>query len=142
MLGDFIMNSFDLFVFFDNLQEDNFKWLLFLLTTIMIVSVIDWLFGWTNAKFNSNVVFQSNIALYGIIKKMQYFFVLVVFMFVALLLLPSTVAFPSLVTLYVGYLLSELNSVLSHLGLTEDGKHGDLFINFIKKIGEGRLKKL
>lgn len=37
-------------------------------------------------------------------------------------------------TLYVGYLLSELNSIMSHLGWTEDGKKGELFRGFVEKI--------
>lgn len=127
--------------FFDTLHEDKIKFLIVLLSLIVIVSVTDWAFGWINAKFNKSVTFQSNIALYGIIKKMMYFIVLVIFMFVGFLLLPSSLAFGALVTLYVGYLLSESNSVLSHLGLTDDGKKGDLFINFINTVGRKEKRK-
>lgn len=123
--------------FFDRLQEDSQVYVIALLSAILVVNVIDYCFGWVNAKFNKNVVFESNIALYGIIKKMMYFIVLVLFMFIAYLLIPPTVAVPTLITLYVGYLLSELNSVLSHLNLTEDGKTGELFSTFIARLLNG-----
>src|SRR5699024_6823772 len=103
-------------------------------TASLIASTIDFTFGWVNAKFNKNVRFESGIALYGIIKKMQYFIVMLFFMFIAFLLVPSTVAFPALVALFVGYLFSEVNSILSHLELTEDRKTGELFITFVKRI--------
>lgn len=123
--------------FFERLQQDSQVYVIGLLTAILVVNVVDTGFGWVNAKFNKNVVFQSSIALYGIIKKMMYFIVLVLFMFIAYLLLPATIALPALITLYIAYLLSEVNSVLSHLNLTEDGKKGELFITFMSRLLKG-----
>lgn len=120
--------------YLESLQGDKFLFLSVLYTASLIASTIDFTFGWVNAKFNKNVRFESGIALYGIIKKMQYFIVMLFFMFIAFLLVPSTVAFPALVALFVGYLFSEVNSILSHLELTEDGKTGELFITFVKRI--------
>lgn len=120
--------------------ETHDTFIIFLLTLILIASTIDFSFGWINARFNKNVVFESGKALYGIIKKMMYFIVLVFFIPVAVIV-PEQVGIPALVALYLGYLISEVNSILSHLELTEDGKKGELFRTFISRMinkGEGR----
>lgn len=121
-------------------QIEGIPLLIALLTIIIIASTTDFSFGWINARFNKNVKFESGRALYGIIKKMMYFIVLVLFMVIAFLLLPETVAIPAVITLFVGYLISEINSILSHLELTEDGKKGELFRTFISRILKGDNK--
>lgn len=120
--------------FLQGITENKDFFLIALLTAIFVASTLDFLFGWINARFNSKVQFESGKALYGIIKKMMYFIVLVFFMMIAFLLIPEMVAFASLVALYVGYLVSEINSILSHLELTEDGKKGELFRGFIERL--------
>lgn len=118
----------------EQIHDNEEMFLMIMYTAILISSTIDFCFGWINAKFNKNVKFKSGVALYGIIKKMMYFIVLVFFMFIAYILVPNTIAFPALVTLNVGYLFSEINSILSHLELTKDGKKGELFITFVSRI--------
>lgn len=113
------------------------RYLLALLALIIVANTVDFSFGWVNARFNSKVQFESNIALYGIIKKMMYFIVLVLFMVVAFMLVPQTIALPALYALYIGYLVSEINSILSHLNLTNDGKKGELFLTFISRLVKG-----
>lgn len=127
----------DMILFLESLTQDNDTYLIALLIAILIASTIDVLFGWTNARFNKNVQFISGKALYGIIKKMMYFIVLTFFMVVAFLLIPTEVAFASVLTLFIGYLISEINSVLSHLELTQDGKQGELFRSFITRLIKG-----
>ena len=124
----------DMVTFLNGLTHNDDRYILALLVTILIASTIDFLFGWVNARFNNNVVFESGVALYGIIKKMMYFITLVFFMIVAFLTIPVNIATAAVYTLYIGYLLSESNSILSHLGLTDDGKKGELFRDFIEKI--------
>lgn len=135
------MNSDNIVRFFNDISEDKIQYLIVMLSLILLVNCVDWFFGWINAKFNKKVVFESSVALYGIIKKMMYFIVLVIFALVAFMLLDMTVAIVSLTVLYTGYLVSELNSVLSHLGLTEDGKRGELFVNFMKDLVKGSERK-
>ena|SRR5690625_78026 len=127
----------DMISFLQGLTENKDVYLIALLTAILIASTLDYLFGWINARFNKNVQFESGKALYGIIKKMMYFIVLVFFMFIAFLFIPEMVAFTSLVALFVGYLISEINSILSHLELTQDGKKGELFRTFISRLING-----
>lgn len=122
---------------FEVLKDDIDIYLIVLLSIILLANVVDWLFGWMNAKFNKNKVFESNIALHGIIKKMMYFIVLILFTIVSLAIIPHEIAIPSVTALYIGYIMSEVNSILSHLDLTEDGKTGEVFSTFIKKIFKG-----
>lgn len=127
----------DMISFLQSLTATDDRYLIALLAIILVANTIDFAFGWVNARFNSKVQFESNIALYGIIKKMMYFIVLVLFMFVAFMLVPATIALPALYALYIGYLVSEINSILSHLNLTTDGKNGELFLTFVSRLLKG-----
>lgn len=124
--------------FLNELTHDDDKYIIALLVTILIASTIDFAFGWVNARFNGNVVFESGVALYGIIKKMMYFVTLVLFMIIAFLIIPENVATAAVYTLFIGYLLSEANSILSHLGWTDDGKQGEVFRDFIERIASSK----
>lgn len=95
--------------------------------------------GWINAKFNENVPFSSSKAIYGIARKMIMFIILVYFIPVSLLV-PPPIGIGALYVLFIGYLASEINSILSHLALTKDDKQTDLFINFVTKIFKGGNK--
>lgn len=125
----------DMIAFLEALtQVEGLYLIVALLTIILVASTIDFSFGWVNARFNKNVEFESGKALYGIIKKMMYFIVLVFFMIIAFLLVPESIALPAISALFIGYLVSEINSILSHLELTEDGKKGELFRTFISRL--------
>lgn len=124
--------------YFEILRTNEFLFLVSLLGLIVIAQVIDWTFGWSNARFNKNVEFVSGLAIYGIVNKMKNMIILVFFMIMSLLIFPSVLAVPSLTALYLGYLFSEINSILSHLGKTNDGKQGELFITFIKRLMNGK----
>ena len=125
---------------FSSVKDDIDLYLVVLLSIILVSNIIDWSFGWINARFNNKVDFSSNIALYGIIKKMMYFLVLILFSIVALAIIPVEIAITAITMLYIGYLLSEIHSILSHLELTDDGKQGELFRTFIEKIFKGDSK--
>ncbi|MBO1003165.1 phage holin family protein [Pseudogracilibacillus auburnensis] len=127
----------DMINFLQGLTENKDYYIIALLSVILVASTIDFLFGWINAKFNKNVEFDSGKALYGIIKKMMYFVALALFMVVAFLIVPVAIAYTAITTLFIGYLISEGNSILSHLELTEDGKKGELFRSFISRILNG-----
>ena len=114
------------------LETDNTK-IIYVLTLILVASILDFLMGWINAKFNKKVDFSSTVALFGIAKKIVYFMLLVLFIPIALLV-PEPVGIAALYVLYLGYLLSELQSVLSHLNLANDDKHNQSFLDFINKI--------
>lgn|SRR5699024_7379387 len=124
----------DLSIYINQVQEKPDTFIMFLIIAILLAGMIDFTFGWSNAKFNKDVQFISGQALYGIIKKMKYFIMAVFFYFVAFLIAPYELAYSSLIVFYIGYLWSEINSIFSHLGITEDGKDGSLFIDLVKNI--------
>ena len=124
----------DMITFLNKITQSDDQYVVALLVAILIASTVDWLFGWINARFNNSVNFESGVALYGIIKKMMYFVTLVLFMAIAFLIIPESVATAAVCTLFIGYLLSEANSILSHLGLAEDGKKGEVFRDFLERI--------
>ena len=126
---------------FEVLKDDIDLYLIVLLSIVLITNIIDFGFGWLNARLNKQVTFVSGKALYGIIKKMMYFIVLILFSIIALAIIPHEIAIPSITALYIGYLLSEINSILSHLNLTEDGKKGEVFKHFIDRILKGENKQ-
>ena len=113
------------------LQEDNTK-LIYLLALILGANIIDFLLGFINARFNKEVKFNSSKAIYGIVRKLIMFIVLIYFIPVALLV-PPPIGLGAIYVLFTGYLLSELNSILSHLKLADDGKE-KVFAEFISKI--------
>lgn len=114
------------------LQADDTK-LIYVLIAILIATMIDFILGWCNAKFNKDVQFSSTVANFGIIKKIIYFILLVFFIPVALIF-GHTVAIPALYILYLGYLMSELTSILNHLNIGSDDKQGKMFADFIKNL--------
>lgn len=106
---------------------------IYILILILIANMIDFVLGWVNAKFNKDVYFSSSKAIFGIARKMVMFIICVFFIPVSLLV-PPPVGFSALYVLLLGYLASEINSILSHLKLTQEDKSADVFIDFIKKI--------
>lgn len=122
--------------FFDimkHLSETEEVFLISLYSLILIANFLDVFFGWVNSRFNPEKQFKSGKALYGIIRKMMYFIVLVFFMAIAYIMVDDTIAFTATFSLTSTYLFSELISVLAHLGITEDEKE-NIFIDFIKDI--------
>lgn len=113
------------------LRDDDTK-LIYILSMILFANLVDFLIGWINAKFNHKVQFSSSKAIYGIARKMILFIVLVMFIPFSLLM-PDILGLGALYVLYIGYLASEINSILSHLRLSDDDKQSDMFIDFIKR---------
>lgn len=113
------------------LENDDTK-VLYILGVLVLLMMVDFLLGFTNAKFNQMVTFKSGQALAGIVKKMMYIAVVVVFSLVSLLL-PQPIGIGALYTFLFGMLYAELNSILSHLRVTEDGKDHSVFVDFIEQ---------
>lgn len=114
------------------LDNENTK-IVYVLTLILIANIIDFSIGWLNAKFNSKVVFSSNKAIFGIARKIMMF-ILLIFFIPTSLLIPYPIGISALWVLYIGYLASEVNSILTHLRLSKDDKQTDLFMDFVKTI--------
>ena len=114
------------------LENDNTK-VIYFLVLILCANMIDFVIGWINAKFNPKVPFSSSKAIYGIARKMVMFILCVFFVPISLLV-PYPIGIASLYVLFTGYLLSEINSILSHLKMSDDDKSTDHFSDFIKKL--------
>lgn len=114
------------------LATDNTK-LIYLLVLILSANMIDFLLGFINAKFNKKMVFSSSTAIFGIARKMVMFMLCVFFIPVSLLV-PAPIGIGALYVLFIGYLLSEINSILAHLNMGNDNKEATLFSDFINKI--------
>ncbi len=114
------------------LETDNTK-LIYILALILGANIIDFTVGWINAKLNPKIKFSSSKAIYGIARKLLLF-VLLVYTIPVALLMPEPLGISALYVLYIGYLASEINSVLNHFKLAEDDKTMDPFIDFFKKI--------
>ncbi|WP_342512243.1 phage holin family protein [Sporosarcina sp. FSL K6-1522] len=118
------------------LESDNSK-LIYILALIMGANVLDFTIGWLNAKFNPKVAFSSAKAIFGIARKLLMFILLVYAIPVALLM-PEPLGISALYVLFLGYLASEINSVLNHFKLAEDDKTMDPFIDFFKSVFDKR----
>lgn len=116
------------------LSEDETK-IIYVLTLILIANVFDFTLGWTNAKFNVGVTFSTSKAIMGLTRKIALFMLLIFFVPVALLV-PYPIGISALYVLYLGYLVSEINSILNHLSLADDDKDINNFKNFIVSIFE------
>ena len=112
------------------LESDNTK-LIYILALIMGANIIDFSVGWINAKFNPKIDFSSSKAIFGIARKLLLFIVLVYAIPVALLM-PEPLGISALYVLFIGYLASEINSILHHFKLADDDKSMDPFIDFFK----------
>lgn len=112
----------------------------FLLTLILVANIIDFLFGWVNARFNKEVTFSSGKAIFGIARKMLMFTLAIFFVPVSIIA-PQPVGEGALWVFLIGYLVSEINSILSHLRLTEDDKTYSVFGDFLGKLFNGGNKK-
>lgn len=117
------------------LSTDNTK-LIYIISLILIANVLDFTIGWVNAKFNGKVAFSSSKAIYGIARKM-FVFILLIFFIPFSLLVPEPIGISALYVLYLGYLASEVTSILNHLKLADDDKSNDLFLSFVNRILKG-----
>lgn len=114
------------------LGRDDTK-IIYILSCILIANIIDFSIGWINAKLNKAVQFSSSKAIYGIARKMILFILLVFFIPVSMLV-PFPIGISALYVLFLGYLASEITSILNHLKMSDDDKSTDRFRDFIERI--------
>lgn len=114
------------------LTTDDTK-IIYILVLILISNLIDFSIGWLKAKCNPEIVFQSSMAVFGIARKIVMFILLIVFIPFSLLM-PNGIGIGSLYILYMGYLSTEIISIMNHLGLTKDDKDSRVFHDFVSAI--------
>lgn len=113
------------------LETDDTK-IIYILSLILIASLVDFLIGWIKARFLPDIQFSSSRAIYGIARKITLFILLVIFIPFSLLL-PNEIGLTALYILYTGYLATEIFSIIGHVKEGSDDKSIDLFYNFLSK---------
>ncbi|VEE82030.1 phage holin family protein [Enterococcus hirae] len=118
----------DMFEYFRHFVETEDTKILFVLCLICVAMVLDFLTGVVAAKMNPDIEFKSKIGINGILRKMVSFFLLAFFIPVSVIV-PGGAGTALLYTLYLGYLLMELKSILENY--QKIGGTSDLFQRFI-----------
>lgn len=114
-------------------------YLLVILILVYFVSgTIDFVVGTVNAGLTATVQFSSKTAQLGIIRKLVTLAVMILVVPLALML-PMDFGIYSLTLLYLGIVVSEIYSILAHIGIVKDGdkQHnliGKLFTEFLTKV--------
>lgn len=129
-----LMYMFDYFRHF--LETEDTK-ILFILALICGAMVIDFFTGTFAAKVNPEIEFKSKIGINGILRKLTSIFLLVFFIPLSVIV-PGGAGVALLYTLYIGYLLMEIKSVLENY--QKMGGKTDLFQRFIDSFKTGNKK--
>ncbi|MGF1919353.1 phage holin family protein [Enterococcus faecalis] len=119
------MTMFDYFRHF--LETEDTK-ILFILALICTAMVIDFFTGTFAAKINPDIEFKSKIGINGILRKLTSIFLLVFFIPLSVIV-PGGAGVALLYTLYLGYLLMEIKSIMENY--QKVGGKTDLFQRFI-----------
>lgn len=100
--------------------------LIILLVVYFVSATIDFVIGSFNAAYTNEIQFSSRVAQLGIVRKLCTMVVMILVIPLALIL-PLDVGTYSLTILYLGIVVSEIYSILGHLGIVKDGdKHKNL----------------
>jgi len=112
---------------------------LFILVLICGAMIIDFLSGTIAAKISPNIEFKSKAGIDGILRKITSVILLVFFIPVSILI-PNNIGTALLYTLYVGYLIMELQSILENY--KKMGGDSSLFQRFMDsfKKDDGMMK--
>lgn len=89
--------------------------IIFLLTLIIIMEILDFLSGTFAAIINPKIEYKSKIGINGLLRKMQGIILLTVLIPMSVLL-PEQAGVAFLYTIYVGYLILTFKSLLENYG--------------------------
>lgn len=106
-----------------------------LILWLMVSMIIDFVLGFTIAKFDKEIDFSSFKAKAGIIVKVTEMILVVYFIPVAVKF--GAVGITMYVTMLVGLILSEIYSILAHISSIDDNNWTD----YIKKFLDGTLNR-
>lgn len=114
--------------------------LIILIGLYFISATIDFLIGTTNAGLTATIQFSTKTAQLGIVRKLVTLAVMVLVVPLALLL-PMDFGIYSLAILYIGIVVSEIYSILAHIGIVKDGdKHKNLIGTLFTELLENIIK--
>lgn len=104
---------------------------LFILMIIAVAMIIDFITGTIAAYVNPEIQFKSKAGINGILRKIASMLLLIVFLPVSVLI-PGNAGMALVYTLYFGYLLMEVKSIIENVG--KNGTDTSLFTHFINKL--------
>lgn len=112
--------------------------LVILVVLYCLTATIDMVTGTINAALTTTIEFRSKAFQLGIMRKVVTLGLMIVIMPLSLML-PLEVGVYSLTILYIGIVVSEIYSIMGHIGMVKDGnKHknkiGELFSNILETI--------
>lgn len=110
---------------------------LFILMIIAVAMIIDFITGTIAAYVNPDIQFKSKAGINGILRKIASMLLLIVFLPVSVLI-PGNAGMALVYTLYFGYLLMEVKSIIENVG--KNGTDTSLFTNLINKISNDKLE--
>lgn len=117
-----------MFDYFRHFLETEDHKILFVLMLICGAMVIDFLTGTIAAKVNPDIEFKSKVGINGILRKIVSVILLMFFIPLSVIV-PGAAGTALLYTLYVGYLLMEIKSILENY--QKLGGKTDLFQRFL-----------
>ena len=127
------LEAINMFEFLRELIKTEDARILFILGVICIAMVIDFLSGTIAAKINPTIEFKSKAGIDGILRKITSVILLVFFIPVSVLV-PNNIGTALLYTLYVGYLIMELQSILeNYKKMGGDDSVFQKFVDALKK---------
>lgn len=118
----------EMFEYFRHFLETEDAKVLFILAMICGAMVLDFITGTIAAKINPSIEFKSKVGINGILRKIVSVFLLIFFIPLSVIV-PGGAGVALLYTLYLGYLMMELKSILENYN--KMGGTSDLFQRFI-----------
>lgn len=127
------MTILDIFVFLKECVKTPEGKVLYLLAIISIAMVIDFITGTIAAIVNPEIEFKSKAGINGILRKIASMLLLIVFLPLSVLI-PNGAGLALVCTLYGGYLVFEIKSIIENVG--KNGTDTTLFKNILGKISD------
>ncbi|MBC2575227.1 phage holin family protein [Peptostreptococcus canis] len=125
--------SLNLFDFFRDCVQTQESKILFILMIIAIAMIVDFITGTIAAYVNPKIKFQSKAGINGILRKIASMLLLIVFLPVSVLI-PGNAGIALTYTLYFGYLLMEVKSIIENVG--KNGTNTSLFSDVVSKLSK------
>ena len=132
------MTPTDIFEFFRGCVHTPEGKVIFILMLIAIAMIVDFVTGTIAALTNPNIEFKSKAGVNGILRKIASMLLLIVFL-PASVLIPNNVGLALVYTLYAGYLIFEMRSIVENIG--KNGSDTAIFKNALGKISDNILGK-
>lgn len=127
-----------MFEFLKQFLETEDGKILYLLSMISLAMILDFLTGIIAAKVNSNITFNSKAGINGILRKIGSILVMVFFIPISVLI-PGDTGTILIYTLYIGYLVMELKSIVENLN--KMGIDAEALKNIIELLSKNRGDK-